>query len=323
MQGELGERLAPPPRRRAAPGGAAAGTAAPAAARRARRRPATGEPPVVRWLLVGLALAFLGLFLLVPLAVVFGQAFGKGAAAYAQALGQRETRAALRLTLTVALLVVPLNTAFGVAAAWALARFEFPGKSILTSLIDLPFAVSPVIAGLVFVLLFGARGLFGPWLDAHGIKIVFALPGIFLATAFVTVPFVARELLPTLRAAGTDAEEAALLLGASGAQTLWRVTLPEVRWGLLYGVLLCTARAVGEFGAVSVVSGKIRGQTNTLPLHVENLYNEYQFAAAFAAASLLTLMALATLVLRQVMRSRDGRRAAAALSAAGAPGEQP
>jgi sulfate transport system permease protein len=285
----------------------------------------------VRWLLVGLALAFLGLFLLVPLAVVFGQAFAKGPAAYFQALGQRETQAALRLTLVVVALVVPLNTAFGIAAAWALARFEFPGKSTLTTLIDLPFAVSPVIAGLVFVLLFGARGLFGPWLDAHGVKIIFAVPGIVLATAFVTVPFVARELLPTLRAGGTDAEEAALLLGASGWQTLWRITLPEVRWGLLYGVILCTARAVGEFGAVSVVSGKIRGQTSTLPLHVEILYNEYQFAAAFAVASVLTLMALATLVLRQAVLWRDSRRAAAAAPAppgdtdggGAATGEQP
>jgi sulfate transport system permease protein len=264
-----------------------------------------GEPAAVRVALVLVALAFVALFLVVPLAVVFGQAFEKGLAAYFAAVRDAEALHALRLTLLTAAVAVPANLVFGLAAAWAIAKFDFPGKNALTTLIDLPFAVSPVVAGLVFILLFGRTGLAGPWLAEHGIRVVFAAPGIVLATTFVTFPFVARELIPVMEATGRDEEEAARVLGASGLQIFWRVTLPNVKWGLLYGVILCNARAMGEFGAVSVVSGHIRGQTNTLPLHVEILYNEYQFQAAFAVASLLALLALVTLVAKSVVEWRS------------------
>jgi sulfate transport system permease protein len=272
--------------------------------RGAGSRPTT-EPALVRGLLIATALAFLALFLLLPLAVVFGQALSRGASAYLGALREPDAVAALRLTLFTAAVAVPLNVLFGVCAAWAVARFTFPGRSLLVTLIDLPFAVSPVISGMVFVLLFGRQGLFGPWLAAHGVHLVFAVPGIVIATLFVTFPFVARELIPVMEATGAEEEEAARLLGASGSQIFRRVTLPNVRWGLLYGVILCNARAMGEFGAVSVVSGHIRGLTNTLPLHVEILYNEYQFQAAFAVASLLTFLALLTLVARSVVEWRE------------------
>ncbi len=278
------------------------------------------EPLAARVLLILLALAFLALFLLVPLAVVFVQALEKGVAAYFAAVREPESLAALRLTLLTAGVAVPANLVFGVAAAWAIAKFDFPGKSVLTSLIDLPFAISPVVSGLVFVLLFGRTGLLGPWLAEHGLRVIFAVPGIVLATIFVTFPFVARELIPVMEATGREEEEAARVLGASGWQIFWRVTLPNVKWGLLYGVILCNARAMGEFGAVSVVSGHIRGQTNTLPLHVEILYNEYQFQAAFAVASLLALLALVTLVVKSVVewRARVARRA----PSSAAPGAQ-
>jgi sulfate/thiosulfate transport system permease protein len=258
--------------------------------------PSLTEARPLRWLLTGLALAFLGLLLVVPLVAVFVHAMARGVAVYWAAIGDPAALAAIRLTLLTAAIAVPLNGLFGLAASWAIAKFEFRGKRLLTTLIDLPFSVSPVISGMIFVLLCGARGLFGPWLAAHDLKIIFAVPGIVLATLFVTFPFVARELIPLMQAQGTDEEEAAVTLGASGWQTFWRVTLPNVKWGLLYGVILCNARAMGEFGAVSVVSGHIRGITNTLPLHVEILYNEYQFAGAFAVASLLCLLALVTLV---------------------------
>ncbi len=270
------------------------------------------EPPLVRRALIVVALAFLGLFLFVPLAVVFVSALERGVGVYLAAIRAPETLAAVRLTLLTAAVAVPLNLVFGVAAAWAIAKFEFRGKSVLTTLIDLPFAVSPVIAGMVFVLLFGAQGLLGPWLRAHGLQIIFAVPGIVLATIFVTFPFVARELIPVMQAAGNDEEEAALLLGASGWQVFFRVTLPNIKWGLLYGIILCNARAMGEFGAVSVVSGHVRGQTNTIPLHVEILYNEYQFAAAFAVASLLTMLALVTLAIKRIVDLRTTVHAAAA-----------
>jgi sulfate transport system permease protein len=265
---------------------------------------ATTEPPMVRWLLIGAALTFLGVFLFVPLLAVFVQAFHKGVAAYFAALHEPEALAAIRLTLLTAAIAVPLNLIFGVAAAWAIAKFEFVGKSFLITLIDVPFAVSPVISGLIFVLLFGLQGWLGPWLSDHDIKIIFAVPGIVLATIFVTFPFVARELIPLMQEQGTEEEQAALVLGANGWQTFFRVTLPNIKWGLLYGVILCNARAMGEFGAVSVVSGHIRGQTNTLPLHVEILYNEYNFAAAFAVASLLALLALVTLVAKSMVEWR-------------------
>ncbi|MCX6898020.1 MAG: sulfate ABC transporter permease subunit CysW [Verrucomicrobia bacterium] len=258
-------------------------------------RSATAETPLVRWLLIGVALAFLGLFLVVPLAAVFVEAFSKGAAAYFAAIREPMAMAAIRLTLIAAFSAVVLNTVFGLVAAWAIAKFDFIGKSVLITLIDLPFSVSPVVSGLIYVLLFGMQGLFGPWLVEHDIKIIFATPGIILATTFVTFPFVARELIPLMESQGHEEEEAAISLGASGWQTFWRVTLPNVKWGLLYGLILCNARAMGEFGAVSVVSGHVRGQTNTIPLHVEILYNEYQFAAAFAVASLLALLTLVTL----------------------------
>lgn len=265
---------------------------------------ATAEPQWVRLLLIGLALAFLGIFLFVPLAAVFYEALRKGVGVYWEAVTEPDALAAVRLTLLAAVISVPLNLVFGVAAAWAIAKFEFRGKNLLITLIDLPFSVSPVIAGLIFVLVFGLQGWFGEWLSEHDLKIIFAVPGIVLATIFVTFPFVARELIPLMQAQGTEEEEAAVVLGASGWQTLWRVTLPNVKWGLLYGVILSNARAMGEFGAVSVVSGHIRGLTNTLPLHVEILYNEYQFAAAFATASLLALLALVTLVLKAWVERR-------------------
>ena len=264
----------------------------------------TTESPLVRWTLTALALAFMALFLLLPLAAVFTEALRNGAAAYFDALKDPDAWSAIRLTLLTALVAVPLNLVFGIAAAWAIAKYEFKGKAFLTTLVDLPFSVSPVVAGLIYVLVFGAQGWFGPWLQAHDIKIVFAVPGIILATVFVTFPFIARELIPLMQAQGNDEEQAAIVLGASGWQTFWHVTLPNIKWGLIYGVILCNARAMGEFGAVSVVSGHIRGQTNTMPLHIEVLYNEYQSVAAFAVASLLALLALVTLVIKSVVEWR-------------------
>jgi sulfate transport system permease protein len=268
------------------------------APRRAAQRRVTAEPPFVRWLLISGALLFLGLFLVVPLAAVFVEAFVKGVGYYFHTFNDANTLSAIKLTFIVAGIAVPLNCVFGVAAAWAIAKFDFRGKTVLITLIDLPFTVSPVVAGMVYVLLFGAQGLLGPWLSDHNIKIIFAVPGIVLATMFVTFPFVARELIPLMQAQGRTEEEAARVLGASGWQTFWRVTLPNIKWGLLYGVILCNARAMGEFGAVSVVSGHIRGQTNTIPLHVEILYNEYNSTGAFAVASLLTFLAFVTLALK-------------------------
>jgi sulfate/thiosulfate transport system permease protein len=262
------------------------------------------EPAVVRIVIIALAVTFLTIFVVLPLIVVFTSAFSHGVGAYLAALAEEEAVAAIKLTLLVAAISVLLNLIFGVAAAWAISKFEFPGKTMLNTLIDLPFSVSPVISGLVFVLLFGAQGLLGPWLQAHDIHIIFAVPGIVLATTFVTFPFVAREMIPLMQEQGTSEEEAALSLGASGLMTFWRVTLPNVKWGLLYGVLLCNARAMGEFGAVSVVSGHIRGETNTMPLLVEILYNEYQFVAAFAIASLLAMLALLTLVIKIALERR-------------------
>jgi sulfate transport system permease protein len=259
-----------------------------------------------RHLLILTALLFIGLFLVLPLVAVFTEAFTKGIVAYGAALVEPDALAAIKLTLLVAVISVPLNLLFGVSAAWAVAKFDFPGKSLLVTFIDLPFSVSPVVAGLVYVLLFGGQGWFGPWLRDHDIQIIFAVPGIVLATIFVTFPFVARELIPLMSEQGRDDEEAALSLGASGFQAFLRVTLPNIRWGLLYGVLLCNARAMGEFGAVSVVSGHLRGVTNTMPLHVEILYNEYNFAAAFSVASLLALLALVTLVLKSIVEWRFG-----------------
>lgn len=268
-----------------------------------------GEPAWVRWLLIAVALGFLGVFLVVPLAAVFVQAFSKGWEAYLAAIREPVALAAVKLTLLVAAIVVPINTLFGVAAAWAVTRFRFRGRNLLVTLIDLPFAVSPVVSGMLFVLLFGAQGLLGPWLATHEVRILFALPGIVLATLFVTAPFVARQLIPLMEAQGRAEEEAAVTLGARGLQLFAWVTLPKIRWGLLYGVVLTSARSMGEFGAVSVVSGHIRGRTNTIPLHVEILYNEYQFAAAFAVASLLTLTAVATLVAQAVLGRRMSARA--------------
>ncbi len=267
------------------------------------RRPhsPTAEPRWLRWLLIGSALCFMALFLFIPLASVFAQALRKGFAVYLAAITEPDAVSAIRLTLLAAAISVPLNLVFGVAAAWAIAKFDFRGKQLLLTLIDLPFSVSPVIAGLVFVLLFGMQGWWGGWLRAHDVQVIFAVPGIVLATLFVTFPFVARELIPLMQAQGTEQEEAARLLGASGWQMFRRVTLPNVRWALLHGVILCNARAMGEFGAVSVVSGHVRGQTNTLPLHIEIVYNEYQFAAAFAVASLLAALALLTLVLKALV----------------------
>jgi sulfate/thiosulfate transport system permease protein len=267
------------------------------------------EPSLVRWSLIGLTLAYLGVFLVIPLLAVFVKALEKGLTVYWAAISDPVALAAIQLTLLTAAIAVPLNVLFGVMASWAVAKFEFPGKQLLITLIDLPFSVSPVISGMIFVLLCGRQGVFGPWLAGHEIKIVFALPGIVLATIFVTFPYVARELIPLMQAQGTDEEEAALTLGANGWQTFWRVTLPSVKWGLLYGVILCNARAMGEFGAVSVVSGHIRGLTNTIPLHVEILYNEYQFTAAFAVASLLCLLALVTLIAKHAIERKMGQRA--------------
>ena len=271
------------------------------------QRAGTTEPAWVRWSLIALALAFMFLFLVLPLAAVFTEALRKGVDVYWQALQEPDAWSAIRLTFLTALVAVPLNLVFGVAAAWAIAKYEFPGKAFLTTLVDLPFSVSPVVAGLIYVLMFGAQGWFGPWLQAHDIQIIFAVPGIVLATVFVTFPFIARELIPLMQAQGNDEEQAAIVLGATGWQTFWHVTLPNIQWGLIYGVILCNARAMGEFGAVSVVSGHIRGQTNTLPLHVEILYNEYQSAAAFAVASLLALLALVTLAIKSTVAWRHAR----------------
>lgn len=266
--------------------------------------PATRDRLWVKWSILAISLAFFAGFLLLPLATVFVEAFKKGWDVYLAAITEEDALAAIKLTLIAAVIAVPLNLVFGVAAAWAIAKFEFRAKQFLITLIDLPFSVSPVVAGLVYVLLFGAQGLLGPWLDAHDLKIVFAVPGIVLATVFVTFPFVARELIPLMQAQGKEEEEAAIVLGANGWQTFWHVTLPNIKWGLIYGVVLCNARAMGEFGAVSVVSGHIRGITNTMPLQIEILYNEYQFAAAFAVASLLALLALVTLVLKTLIEWR-------------------
>ncbi len=268
-------------------------------------RAALGDPPLIRWLLVGISLLFLGIFVALPITTVFIEALRKGIGGYTAAISDPETRAAIRLTVLTALVSVPLNVVFGVTASWLISKYRFPGKSALITLIDLPFSVSPVISGLVFVLLLGARGILGPWLEAHDIHIIFAVPGIILATTFVTFPFVAREVLPIMQDLGNDEEEVALTLGASGWQILFGVTLPKVRWGLLYGVVLCNARAMGEFGAVSVVSGHIRGLTNTVPLHVEILYNEYNMVGAFAVASILTLLALATLGAKKLVEARQ------------------
>ena len=265
---------------------------------------ATEEPVWVRRALIGVALLFLTFFLFVPLTVVFVEAFKKGIDVYLAAITEPDARSAIWLTLTAAAISVPMNLAFGVAAAWCIAKFEFRGKNVLLTLIDLPFSVSPVIAGLIYVLIFGLQGWFGEWLRDHDLKVIFAVPGIVLATVFVTFPFVARELIPLMQAQGVEQEEAACMLGANGWQIFWRVTMPNIKWALLYGVILCTARAMGEFGAVSVVSGHIRGQTNTLPLHIEILYNEYQFAASFAVASLLALLALVTLLLKYIVEQR-------------------
>lgn len=270
-------------------------------------RRAASDPLWLRVLLIGIAVVFLLLFLIAPLAVVLREALAKGWDTYLAALREPEAWSAIKLTLLVTLIVVPINAVFGLAAAWALARFEFRGKSALATVLDLPFAVSPVIAGMIFVLLFGAQGWLGPWLRESGLQIVFAFPGILLATLFVTSPFVARELIPFMQAQGREQEEAARVLGASGWQIFWRVTLPNIRWSLLYGIILCTARAMGEFGAVSVVSGHVRGETNTVPLHVEILYNEYRFSAAFAVASLLVGLALVTLVAKQIIEWRAAR----------------
>ncbi len=281
-------------------------SANPSSASGARFRDAATESRAARLSLMGIAFAFMAFVLLLPLVLVFIEAFREGVPAFFEALGDPDTLSAIRLTLTVAAIAVPLNLVFGVAAAWAIAKFEFKGKTFLITLIDLPFSISPVISGLVYVLLFGSQSLLGPFLKSYGIEILFAVPGIVLATVFVTFPFVARELIPLMQEQGTGDEEAALSLGASGWQTFWYVTLPNIKWGLLYGVLLCNARAMGEFGAVSVVSGHVRGLTETMPLHVEVLYNEYNFVAAFAVSTLLALLALVTLALKTVLELRYG-----------------
>jgi sulfate transport system permease protein len=268
-------------------------------------RRATTDPAWARWTLLAIAFTFLAFFLVLPLALVFVEAFSKGISYFLAAIREPDALAAIRLTLLTVAIVLPANVVFGIAAAWAIAKFRFSGKSLLTTLIDLPFAVSPVISGLVYVLIFGAQGWFGPWLIAHNVRIIFAVPGIVLATTFVTFPFVARELIPLMQAQGTDEEYSAVTLGANGWQTFWRVTLPNIKWGLFYGVILCNARAMGEFGAVSVVSGHIRGETNTIPLHVEILYNEYNSVGAFAVASLLALLALATLIFKSAIEWRQ------------------
>jgi sulfate transport system permease protein len=281
----------------------------PVNATKAVERPhALRDPDWVRWTLTAIAIGFIGLFLCLPLGLVMVQAFSKGWQTYWSALTQPDAKSAMQLTLLTALVTVPLNTVFGVVAAWAITRFEFRGKSLLTTLIDLPFSVSPVISGLIFVLLFGAQGWFGEWLSAHDVKIIFAVPGIILATLFITFPFVARELIPLMQEMGSEEEEAALSLGASGWRTFFLVTLPNIKWGLLYGVLLCNARAMGEFGAVSVVSGHIRGLTNTLPLHVEVSYNEYDFVGSFASASILAGLAVVTLILKSALEWKLARR---------------
>ncbi|WP_374663256.1 sulfate ABC transporter permease subunit CysW [Ramlibacter sp.] len=272
-----------------------------------RQRVSTTEPAWVRYTLITVALGFVLLFLVLPLAAVFAEALRKGFGAYLDGLREPDAWSAIRLTLITAAIAVPLNLVFGVAAAWCIAKYEFRGKAFLTTLVDLPFSVSPVVAGLIYVLVFGAQGWLGPWLAAHGIKIVFAVPGIVLATVFVTFPFIARELIPLMQSQGNEEEQAAIVLGATGWQTFWHVTLPNIKWGLIYGVILCNARAMGEFGAVSVVSGHIRGQTNTMPLHVEILYNEYQSVAAFAVASLLALLALVTLAIKSVAEWKQAR----------------
>jgi sulfate transport system permease protein len=272
---------------------------------------ATGESRAVRWTLIGMALAFLALTLLLPLVLVFHEALAKGLTAYRAAVLEPDALSAAKLTLLIATIAVPINLVFGVAAAWCISKFDFPGKNVLITLIDLPFAVSPVISGMIFVLLFGAQGWFGPWLAEHDIKLIFAVPGMVLATMFVTAPFVARELIPLMQEQGAEEEEAAIVLGAGAWQTFFRVTLPNIKWGLLYGLILCNARAMGEFGAVSVVSGHIRGLTNTMPLHVEILYNEYNAAGAFAVASLLAALALVTLVLKTLLEMRYGDNIAA------------
>ena len=289
------------------------GTTSRGAVRRAKA--GTTEAPWVKWTLITIALVFLLLFLVLPLAAVFSEAFRKGVDAYLAGIREPDAISAIKLTLITALIAVPLNLVFGVAAAWCIAKFEFRGKAFLVTLIDLPFSISPVVVGLMYVLVFGAQGWLGPWLAEHDIKIIFAVPGIVLATIFVTVPFIARELIPLMQAQGNDEEQAAIVLGATGWQTFRYVTLPNIKWGLLYGVILCNARAMGEFGAVSVVSGHIRGQTNTIPLHVEILYNEYQSVAAFAAASLLALLALVTLVIKSVAewKAEQQLKAAAAM----------
>ncbi|HEY7549304.1 MAG TPA: sulfate ABC transporter permease subunit CysW [Hyphomicrobiaceae bacterium] len=298
-------------------------TAAPGVARsgagRFEANAATRDPPWIKVAILSISLGFFALFLLMPLIAVFVEAFRRGWATYLAALTEPDAVSAIRLTLLIAAIAVPLNLVFGVAAAWAITKFDFRGKQFLITLIDLPFSVSPVISGLIYVLVFGAQGWFGPFLAEHGIRIIFAVPGIVLATIFVTFPFVARELIPLMQAQGRDEEEAALVLGASGWQLFRKITLPNIKWALLYGVILCNARAMGEFGAVSVVSGHIRGQTNTMPLHVEILYNEYQFAAAFAVASLLAVLALVTLIVKTYVEWRSAEALGAEVSAAGDP----
>ena len=289
--------------------GAAAALAARGSVHGAERfesKAATREPALVKWTIIAVSLAFFTLFLLLPLVAVFAEGLRKGWDAYLAAITEPDAWAAIKLTLIVAAIAVPLNLVFGIAASWLIAKFDFPGKRVLVTLIDLPFSVSPVVSGLVYVLIFGLQGWLGPWLSDNDIKIIFAVPGIVLATVFVTFPFVARELIPLMEAQGREEEEAAVVLGASGWQTFWHVTLPNIKWGVLYGVILCNARAMGEFGAVSVVSGHIRGLTNTMPLHVEILYNEYNFAAAFAVASLLALLALVTLAIKSYLEARHG-----------------
>ncbi|MDV2440433.1 sulfate ABC transporter permease subunit CysW [Acinetobacter gerneri] len=277
-------------------------------AEKLQSRDATREPTWVRYVLITIALIFFLSCLILPLILVFVEAFKEGIAVYFQALVNPDTLSAVKLTLLTAAIAVPLNVVFGVAAAWCVAKYQFRGKSILTTIIDMPFSVSPVIAGLMLVLIFGTQGWLGEWLGDHDIKILYATPAIVLATVFITVPFVARELIPLMEAQGTEEEEAAIVLGATGWQTFWKVTLPNIKWGLLYGVILCNARAMGEFGAVSVVSGHIRGETNTLPLHVEILYNEYTFSAAFAVSSLLALLAIVTLVLKTWVETRQDKQ---------------
>jgi len=266
---------------------------------------ATTEAPWIKWSLIGIALSFLALFLVLPLAVVLYGAFKAGLKVWWQAVTDPDALASIRLTMLVLIIVVPTNAIFGVAIAWAIAKFEFRGKTILISIIDMPFAISPVVVGLIFVILFGAQGWFGPWLAAHDLKVIFAVPGIVIVIMFGTLPFIARELIPLMQQQGKDEEEASLTLGASGLKTFWYVTLPNIKWGLLYGVILCNARAMGEFGAVAVVSGRIRGETNTMPLHIEVLYNEYMFTAAFAVSSLLTGLALVTIVLKSLVEWKD------------------